>query len=318
MISSLDPVGCKAFEVALAIDLFQELDKAPGTIVELAQRCRVSTRGLRPLLFLLASVGCVKEQADTFHPSPELNRFLSERWPDQKSQAPQAGDWENLEKAVRTGRCVRPPIEGAQDGGEFFSGVVETLFGLHFGLAKSLAHALPSHPLKVLDLGAGSAVWSLGLAVQRDDIEVVAVDHQRVLESVTRKFVAKNQMEERYVLRPGDYHEVELEREHYDVIYLGHVIHSEGWEASTSLLKRCKEALAPQGTVVIAEWVGSTPRADDYHANLFDLNMLMFTEHGLVFDVSEMEELASRAGFGRLRWVKGAGKYPVLFASTDS
>lgn len=314
MITSLDAVGCKAFEVALAISLFEQLDKEPGTIAQLAQRCQVSARGLRPLLFLLASVGCVQEQGATFHPSPELHQFLEERWPEQQSQATPTKDWEELEKAVRTGQCVRPPIEGSQDGGEFFSGVVETLFGLHFSLAKSITDSLPSHSLKVLDLGAGSAVWSLGLAVQRDNVEVVAVDHQRVLESVTRNFLAKHKMESRYTLRPGDYHNVELEAEHYDVIYLGHVVHSEGWDASVTLLKRCKDALAPDGTVVIAEWVGSTPRADDYHANLFDLNMLMFTEHGLVFDAPEMEELAARSGFRRLRWVKGAGKYPVLFA----
>ena len=102
MITSLDAVGCKAFEVALAISLFEQLDKEPGTIAQLAQRCQVSARGLRPLLFLLASVGCVQEQGATFHPSPELHQFLEERWPEQQSQATPTKDWEELEKAVRT------------------------------------------------------------------------------------------------------------------------------------------------------------------------------------------------------------------------
>ena len=213
---------------------------------------------------------------------------------------------------------MRAAIEGKSDAGNFFSGIVETLYRLHSGLARHLAGKLPPDIEKVLDLGAGSAVWSLGLATQREGVKVVAVDHAKVLDEVTLDFVKRCSLQERYELRPGSYHEVELEESFYDLIYLGHVIHSEGWEASRKLMKRCFRTLRPGGLLAIAEWVGSEPRELDYHANLFDLNMLMFTEHGLVFTAGEMEQLGGEAGFSDFEWVKGPGQYPVLLTRKPS
>lgn len=313
---SLDSVGCRALEVGINIGLFEAAKNTPGTIEDLAKLCNVSPRGLRPLLFLLASTGAIVEQGDVYSTDSQLDGFLRDQWPSLEARSVPAKDWENLEKAVRTGNCVRTPIEGDEDAGQFFSGVVETLFGLHFSLAKSIAPELPDGPLEVLDLGAGSAVWSLGLAVQREQINVVAVDLEKVLDEVTSTFIERHGVSESYELRSGNYHNVELEQERYDVVYLGHIVHSEGWRNSIKLLERCRKTLKRDGTLVISEWVGSSPRGLDYHANLFDLNMLMFTEHGLVFDAAELEELSRLGGFNSLRWVKGSGKYPVLFAQT--
>jgi len=311
----LDPVGVKAVETGLNIGLFHRMTGTPEQPSTLASDCGVSERGLRPLLYLLGSIGLLQEDKDgLFSLHPETEHFLSETWAGQEEKVTVPEEWRNLEQAVRTGRCVRPPIEGEEDGGNFFSGVVETLFGLHSKIAWALEANLPGSINRVLDLGAGSAVWSLGIAAQRNDVSVVAVDLEKVLEKTTRKFVERYDATDRYEFRSGSYHAVPVEEEHYDLIYLGHIIHSEGWEASCSLIQRCRKALRSGGLLAIAEWVGSKPRSADYHANLFHLNMLMFTENGLVFDAQEMEELCREAKYEHLRWVKGPGKYPVLLA----
>ena len=310
----LDAVAGKAVEVALKIDLFQALEEEERSLTRLAQRCGVAERGLRPLLYLLSSLNLVKEGPAGFSPGDETKVFLEQSWPSLRESLPPAPDWDKLEEAVRTGRCPAAPIEGSQDGGSFFSGVVHTLFKLHWPVARHLAGSLPQNIKKVLDLGAGSAVWSLALALSRPEVKVVAVDHQKVLEEVTAGYVAQREMEKQYDLRAGSYHVVPLEAEEFDLVYLGHVVHSEGWQASESLLQRCRTALKPNGLLAIAEWIGSEPRSEDYHANLFDLNMLMFTEAGLVFSAVELENLAVESGFGECRWVQGPGKYPVLVA----
>ena len=312
---NLDPVGGKAVETGLSVGLFERLTKGPAKPDVLATDCGVSERGLRPLLYLLGSLGLLQESEDrVFSLHPGTEHFLKEEWPSQREALTTPEDWRNLEQAVLTGRCVRPPIEGEEDGGNFFSGVVETLFGLHSKIAWALEAKLPGGIHRVLDLGAGSAVWSLGIAAQRNDVSVVAVDLEKVLEETTRKFVERHDATEKYEFRTGSYHTVPLEEEQYDLVYLGHVIHSEGWEASHNLLRRCRQALRPGGLLAIAEWVGSKPRSADYHANLFHLNMLMFTENGLVFDAEEMEQLCREAKYEDLQWVKGPGKYPVLLA----
>ena len=308
----IDAVGKRAIDAALELNVFQSLSSAPKEVGELARQCGVSLRGLKPLLSLLAALEVLEENSGRFRLLDTTADFLT-NWPVIRSSVPDAPDWQGLPTVVRSGKPARDPIEGDKDGGDFFSGVVSTLFGFHLPLAQSFAAQLP--PVRrVLDLGAGSAVWSLALAKEKPEVRVVAVDHRKVLEEMTTSFIEEHGVTEQYELRPGSYHEVDLEEAHYDLVYLGHVVHSEGWDASRTLLARCLKALRPGGFVGIAEWIAAEPRSADYHACLFDLNMLMFTAEGLVFNASELEQLVTEAGFSEPEWVKVPGKYPVLQA----
>lgn len=314
MKANLDAVAGRAVETALSIGLIKCLERGETDLSTLVEALSVSERGLRPLVYLLSSIGLLEETSGRVKLTDTGRDFLDKTWPAVKSELPRLEDWERLETAVRTGCCVRPAIEGLSDAGDFFSGVVETLFKLHASLAGFVAEKLPPGLSPVLDLGAGSAVWSLHYLKKSLESRAVAVDHAKVLHQVTARFLSEHTLEQRYELRAGSYHEVDLESECYELIFLGHVIHSEGREASLSLLKRCRETLKTGGRLIIAEWVGSEPRSLDYHANLFDLNMLMFTEKGLVFTAAEMEALCREAGLKPEGWLKGPAQYPVLSA----
>lgn len=310
----LDAVGGRALQTALDLGLIEAMKSSPRELEELCAVAQACERGLKPLLYLLTSMKLLNQEGECFALAQDTPRYLREEWPADRAELPPAPEWDELERAVRTGRCVRPPIEGQEDAGSFFSGVVETLFQIHWPAAQHLEAYLPECQ-KVLDLGAGSGAWSLGLVSRRSGVTAVAVDHARVLEEITTRFATEHGVFDRYEFRAGSYHEVELEEEAYQVVYLGHVVHSEGWEPSRSLLKRCYHATAPGGVLVIAEMVGSEPRGLDYTSNLFDLNMLMFTEYGCVFTRAELEQLAAEAGFGDPEWVEGPGQYPVLLAT---
>ena len=305
----LSPVCRFAGRVALELGAFRGLESGALDVNELAATLQVAPRGLLPLLYTLTSVGLLEEKPDRrFELAPGAASFLCEGPP----VAPPG--WERLAEAVRTGRNVYPAIEGEDDDGQFFVPVVDTLFALHAPAARLVAEALPDTARRALDLGAGSAVWSLGLS-RLPELEVVAVDRARVLERVTARFVAEHGRGAKYELRAGSYREMEFEEAAYDVVYLGHVLHSEGRAVSELLLENARRALRPGGFVVVAEMVGSDPRSLDLTSNLFELNMLMYTEDGCVFSRLELEEMATRAGLTGLRWVSGGGQYPVLLAS---
>lgn len=301
-------------QVALEIGLFKMLSKTPITSEQLAHECRCSPRGLRPLLYLLSSLDLIRETAKGFVSSPVTKSYLKNRWRREWEAFPVIPEYELLGQAVRTGRPIRPPVEGSDDEGEFFSNIVPALFELHLPDAQHLAGQLPIGLNTVLDLGAGSAVWSLPLATARPEVRVVAVDRAKVLRDVTSEYLQKHGVSDRYELRAGSYHDVELPAETFDLVYLGHLLHADGWELSRHLLARAYAALVPGGYLVIAEIVGTEPRSLDYPSNVFDLNMLMLTEAGLVFTRNELQQLVGEAGFACWEWVQGPGDYPVLLA----
>lgn len=308
----LDPISGRALEVAHQVGLISHLESLPATLEELAVRCDCSTRGLDALVNLLASAGFLKLEADRFELAPGLLEYLRESYPADWALFPVIPEYEEMLSAVRSGRPIRAAVEGTQDGGEFFSAMTPALFDLHWPDADFLAKRIDPKVRRVLDLGAGSAVWSLPLAKSRSEVRVVAVDRAKVLESVTRDFVDGHGVLAQYEFRTGDYHEVELESGSYDLVLLGHLLHADGWEGSRRLLRRAKAALAPDGYLAVAEILASDPRDQDYGANIFHLNMLMLTEEGVAFSRTELEGLAKEAGFRDLEWIQGPGDYPVL------
>jgi hypothetical protein len=266
-------------------------------------------------LRLLASVDLVRMAKDSgFFLAPGARRYVKKRWRDDWEAFPLIPEYAQLELAVRSGRPIRPPVEGVDDDGDFFSTVVPALFELHRPDAQFLAQRTPDTVRRALDLGAGSAVWSMALAQIRPPLQVLAVDRPKVLDQVTSRYLADHGVASQYELRAGNYHQVDLESEAYDIVYLGHLLHADGWEASRRLLARTYSAVAPDGYVAVAEIVAAEPPQFSYAPSVFDLSMLMLTEHGLVFTARELTALVSEAGFRDLRWLRGPGDYPCLLA----
>ena len=308
----LDPISGRAIGVAIEIGLLGLLTKQPQSLEALAAGTACAPRGLRPLLYLLTSVDLIRQKGDGFLLAPGALRYVQRKWAREFAAFPVIPQYEHLERAVRTGRPVRPAVEGDSDDGAFFAAMTPGMFDLHWPDADHLAQAIPSGVTTVLDLGAGSGVWSLALAKRRPEVKVVAVDRARVLQEVTESFLRQHGLRDQYQLRPGDYHKVPLEDDAFDVVLLGHLLHADGWELSRKLLARTYKALKPGGYLGIGEFVASIPRSRDYASNVFDLSMLMLTDQGVVFDAKELESLV--ADYSELQWLKGPGDYPTLLA----
>ena len=86
-------------------------------------------------------------------------------------------------------------------------------------------------------------------------------------------------------------------REAYDLIILGHIIHSEGEQHGKELLRKSFAALRPGGKLLIAEYVPNDARTGPPMPLLFGLNMLLQTDVGAVFTVQEYRNWLRAAGF---------------------
>ena len=195
---------------------------------------------------------------------------------------------------------------------------VEDIFPMHYPAAQRLGEALgvsrTTAPLSVLDLAAGSGVWSIALAQQSPHVRVTAVDWAGVI-PITRKVTARLGIAERFRFVEGDLLEADFENGH-TIVTAGHILHSEGERRSRLLLKKAFDALAPGGTIAIAEILVDANRTGPLPALIFAVNMLVNSDEGDTFSFGEICGWLGDAGFENVRSVDAPGLAPLLILAT--
>ncbi|MGC9197874.1 MAG: methyltransferase, partial [Acidobacteriaceae bacterium] len=166
--------------------------------------------------------------------------------------------------------------------------------------------------VSVLDLAAGSGVWGIALAQASPKVRVRAVDWQGVL-PVTRRVKERFGLMESFTFVPGDLLEAEFGTGH-QVAVLGHILHSEGEERGRLLLKRTFEALAPGGTIAIAEFLVNEERSGPLNGLIFAVNMLVNTTAGNTYSFAEIRTCLQEAGFVNVRQLDAPGPFPLILA----
>ncbi|MDP3510923.1 MAG: class I SAM-dependent methyltransferase [Candidatus Melainabacteria bacterium] len=260
--------------------------------------------------------------------------------------------WRSLRETIRTGTPVMAVNEDAK-AQEIFPSLAEAIVPLNYCIAadvvkylkerkqgaksaqslkkssapneddaNSLASALSNmnalnsqRALNILDLAAGSAVWSIPFAQDNRDNHIAALDFPAVL-AVTRKITERFEVANQYTEVPGNWRDIKLSPGLYDVVILGHILHSEGLEMSKKLLAYCAAALKEGGTLVIAEFMPNQERTAPLYPLMFGLNMYLATAHGCVFSFDEITSLCRAAGFSDVYRHQGV-EYdsPVVFAT---
>jgi hypothetical protein len=218
---------------------------------------------------------------------------------------------------VRTGRPSHH-INDEADGTRFFTQFVEDIFPIHYPAARTLARALDvgnaTAPLSLLDLAAGSGVWSAALAKESSLVSVTAVDWPGVI-PITRRVTQREGLAERYRFVAGDLLAAEFGSGH-SIATLGHILHSEGEQRSRRLLQKTFAALESGGTIAIAEILVDGDRKGPLPALLFAVNMLVNSEEGNTFSLEEITDWLREAGFEQT--VEAPGLAPRIILATKA
>jgi hypothetical protein len=119
---------------------------------------------------------------------------------------------------------------------------------------------------------------------------------------VTERVAERHGVADRFTFVAGDLDSADFGKGH-QIAALGHILHSEGIERSKALLKKTFAALAPGGTIAIAEWLVNDDRNGPPPGLIFAVNMLVNTEHGDTFSFAEISRWLSAAGFVNPRLV---------------
>ncbi len=309
-------------EAAIRHRVFDLLDEKPKTVEEVAAASGAAPRGLRAIMNALIGFDLLaKDASGRYSLRPESAAFLVSTKPSfmggiiKHTSLQLIPIWLQLNDVVARGG----PDQGVNQerrGSEFFHNFVEDIFPMSYPSAQNLGRALDiagaNAPVKVLDLAAGSGVWSIALAQLSPRVSVTAVDWPGVLD-VTRRVASRFGLADRYTYVAGDLLEADFGHGH-NVATLGHILHSEGAERSRALLRKTYDSLAPGGTIAIAEFLVNDDRTGPPNGLIFAVNMLVATEHGDTFSFSEIARWLEQAGFENARMLDSPGPSPLILA----
>ncbi len=215
-------------------------------------------------------------------------------------------NWPELATTVRTGT---PPEPVDDDPVSFYRPLVEATFPTQHRAALRLAARLgwARRPgLRVLDLGAGGAPWALAACLASPGASAVVNDLPGVIELAAAKAAGLG-LSERVELRPGDYHAIAIEPGAYDLVVLAHVCRAEGGAGTRRLLARAFDALRPEGTLVVADYVRGATRTTNPFAALMGVTLAASTRHGATFTGPELVGWLADAGFAAVRFHEPIG-----------
>lgn len=309
-------------EAALANRVFDTLDGAAKTVDEVSAQTGASVRGLRAIMNALVGVNLLAKDGDKYRLTEESETFLVTSKPSfqggifkhiSRQLLPR---WMQLDEVVRNGHADTGVNEQGA-GSEFFAEFVTDILPMSYPAAQALARHLglsqAASPARVLDIAAGSGVWGIALAQASQQVSVTAVDWEGVL-PVTRQVTERFGVADRFQYVAGDIQTVDY-GSGYHVATLGHILHSEGKERSRALLRRVFDAMAPGGTVAIAEFLVNEERTGPPNGLIFAVNMLVATQTGDTFSFPEIASWLAEAGFENARTLEAPGPSPLILAT---
>jgi cyclopropane fatty-acyl-phospholipid synthase-like methyltransferase len=170
----------------------------------------------------------------------------------------------------------------------------------------------------MLDLGGGSAAYSIAFAKANAELQVDVVDQPTVL-PLTEEYIRRAGLEERIHTRAGDLRKDRFgdseTGEGYDLVLLSAIAHMFSPEENRDLLRRIYRALDAGGRLVLQDFILEADKTRPMFAALFSLNMLVNTEGGASYSEAEYEEWLHEAGFRETRRVRLPGPANLMIAT---
>ena len=286
------------------LDVFRQLAAGRRTPKEVAHATGASLRGITSLLDALTAIGYLRKTRGSYSLHPVAAELLV---PGKKMYAGAIAqalsltwdNWKTLDEAVRKGSPVET-VNVAEKGKQFFPRLVASLFPGSYAASQAAVARIPQRERRairdILDVAAGSGAWSIAFAEAIPSACVTTADFPEMT-PITKKFAKKHGVASRYSHLEGDMRQADFGRDAYDLVILGHIIHSEGERHGKQLLRKAAAALRPGGKLLIAEYVPNDDRTGPAMPLLFGLNMLLQTEEGAVFTLREYTKWLKNAGF---------------------
>jgi SAM-dependent methyltransferase len=312
-----------ALVAAVDLGVFDGIQRlGPCSATVLAENLSVSAVHLTHVLDTVVTFGFLDQVDDIYELTETAERYLCTDGPASMAKlvhvAPgPLGNWTHLADTIRTG-VVSEPIEA--DPVAFYGPLVQATYATQHRAATRLGLRLAwaRRPgLRVLDLGAGLAPWSIAVLQQSPGSSAVVNDLAGVIE-LARGKVDELGLTERVAFLAGDFHQVSIDSEAFDIVVLGHVCRTEGDTRARQLVERAYHALRPEGQLLLADYFATDDRKSNPFGVQMGLTMLANTERGGMITSPQVHCWLVDVGFEAIRMIEPIGFTSVFVASKPS
>jgi SAM-dependent methyltransferase len=312
----------RTLAAAVELDVFSKIAAGKRTVKEIGEAAGASSRGIACLLDALTAIGYLRKSGSRYSLQPVAAAFLVPGGKAYAGSTAQAlslswDSWKNLTEAVRTGHSAEA-VNTPEQGKEFFPKLVASIFPGSYAAGTVAVSRFSEKERrkihKILDVAAGSGAWSLPFAQAIPQAQVDTLDFSE-LTPITRQFAEKFGVAGQYEYLERDLRAADFGRDKYDLVILGHIIHSEGEKHGKELLRKSYAALRPGGKLLIGEFVPNDARTGPAMPVLFGLNMLLQTEEGNVFTLREYRSWLKAGGFGKVTTIPVPPPSTVILAA---
>jgi (2Fe-2S) ferredoxin/SAM-dependent methyltransferase len=294
---------------AIELDVFTAVGGGAAA-AQVAQKISTDPRATEMLLNALTAMGLLTKEEGVFRNTPTTTRYLREGSKDDARLglmhiAHLWQRWSTLTDCVRAGTTVsrRETGERAEAWTHAF---IAAMHRIAAERAPLVVEAVGTERVeRMLDVGGGSAAYSLAFAKANEKLHATVLDLPNVL-PIAQGHINQAGLAARVETRAGNLRHDRLGTG-FNLVLVSAICHMLGPEENLDLVRRCFQALAPQGRLVIQDFILESDKAAPKHAALFALNMLVGTEEGGTYSGKEYAAWMTKAGFQDVRQIRLPG-----------
>ncbi len=283
---------------AFELGIFTVLDKHMMSAEDVSEKINSDPKAASRLMNALCAMGLLKKVKGKFYNTDIASKCLVEGKPDFMGALYHTNHlwdtWTFLTESVIKGSSHK----GDQNKIEKTEWVEAFIGAMHYrGVhqAKIIAMMIDIAGVnKILDVGGGSAAFSMELVRKNPGSSAVVLDLPHVI-PLTRKYVEEAGLSDKINFIEGNYLDNDFE-DNYDLILLSAIVHINSYDQNKKLIQKCAHALNEKGMIIISDFIMSEDRVHPGFGAFFSLNMLVGTEEGDTYTESEMREWFEAAG----------------------
>ncbi len=284
---------------AFELDVFTLLDKKNMDTETVAEGLNLNKGATERFLNALVGLNLLVKKEGNFSNNSHSMRYLSKNSPDYLAGLGHTNHlwdtWSGLTDVVKTGKAAHDTKVNEREN-EWLVAFIHAMHDRGMKQAPAqLAHIDLKGVNSVLDVGGGSGCFCMKFLNRKPNLKTVVFDLPNVL-PISKKIVEEEGFSGRIDFYEGDFTTDELPKG-FDLVFLSAIIHSNSFETNRELVKKCFNALNPDGKIIIQDWIMNDTKTEPVQGAVFSINMLVETEEGDCYSESEINSWFRDAGF---------------------